>query len=54
MAGEVSSFRLSEIKTHILCGSSDDVESIICRFDIHPLKHKHVQAGVEDLVLHGV
>lgn len=41
MFARVSSFWLSEIKTHILCGSGDDMESIICWFDIHPLKHKN-------------
>lgn len=30
----------SEGKTHILCSSSDDMEPVISRFDIHPLKDK--------------
>lgn len=45
VVGGVSSFRLSETETHILCGSGDNVESVIRRFDIHPLKHKNRQGG---------
>lgn len=35
-----STFRMTEPKTHILCGSSNNMEPIIRWFDIHPLRDK--------------